>query len=43
MVSYILLGAVLGVFGYLMLPGHFFWFVIGGLSGYLVHRYVNRR
>lgn len=44
MVPYILAGAVIGsVVGYLIPPGYFFWFVVGGISGYFTQRYFGSR
>lgn len=44
MLPYILLGAVIGtVVGHLIPPGGIFWFVIGGVSGYFVKYYADRR
>ncbi|WP_170233234.1 hypothetical protein [Sporomusa termitida] len=44
MVPYILAGAVIGsVVGHLIPPGYFFWFVVGGISGYLAQRYFGAR
>ncbi|QJW44351.1 hypothetical protein HA075_19775 [bacterium BFN5] len=44
MVTYILIGAVLGVIvGHLIPPGHFFWFVVGGISGYIGQCYISRK
>lgn len=44
MLSYILMGAVIGAFvGHLIPPGGFFWFVVGGLCGYFIKQYSGRR
>lgn len=44
MLAYTLGGAAVGVLvGYLIPPGHFFWFVVGAISGCLFERYVSRR
>lgn len=44
MLTYILLGAVIGVFiGHLVPPGYFFWFIVGSICGYLTKHYLNHR
>lgn len=44
MLTYIIIGAVIGAFaGRLIPPGYFFWFVIGGIIGYAVKYYMQRR
>ncbi|EGO63630.1 hypothetical protein [Acetonema longum] len=44
MLTYILGGAILGaIIGYVITPGHFFWFVLGAACGYLVRKYGGYR
>ncbi|MEG6585638.1 hypothetical protein [Dendrosporobacter sp. 1207_IL3150] len=44
MVTYILIGAVIGVIvGHLIPPGHFFWFLVGGISGYAGQYFLSRK
>ncbi len=44
MVTHILIGALIGVIvGHLIPPGHFFWFIVGGLGGYIGQCYIGWR
>lgn len=44
MVTYVLIGALIGVIaGHIIPPGHFFWFIIGGIGGYIGQYYISRK
>ena len=44
MLIHVFVGAVIGALaGYLLPPGGIFWFVVGGICGYFVKQYSDRR
>jgi hypothetical protein len=43
MITYVILAEVVGaVVGHLIPPGGFFWFIVGGVGGYIIKHYTNR-